>query len=177
MAEREPMCMGSSAAADHPVLTLASHILAFLPPSIMEVCSAAAEAGDLEVLQWAHANGCPWDQETCSGAASEGHLEILQWARANGCPWDKVTCSRAQEGGNQEVLDWAPNRQRRQYAMADVMGKLKNGLLENLTGQGPIEQIYAGHVNPFGPDQREPARTHAARGLHLPHFRHSRSFH
>ena len=24
----------------------------------------------------------------CSVAATGGHLEVLQWARANGCPWD-----------------------------------------------------------------------------------------
>ena len=39
-------------------------------------------------LQWAHQNGCPWDEETCSIAAEEGHLEVLQWLRQNGCPWD-----------------------------------------------------------------------------------------
>ena len=42
----------------------------------------------LEVLQWARANGCPWDEETCAWAAENGHLEVLQWARAHGCPWN-----------------------------------------------------------------------------------------
>ena len=28
-----------------------------------------------------------------------GHLEMLQWARANGCPWDKKTCEYAGEIG------------------------------------------------------------------------------
>jgi hypothetical protein len=80
---------------------------------------SAAEGGHLEVLQWARANGCPWDEDLfpCSrrrppgGVAvgtrqrlplgpvdlfqcsSRGHLEVLQWARANGCPWDQATCS------------------------------------------------------------------------------------
>ena len=48
----------------------------------------AAMGGHLEVLQWARANGCPWDEKTCMHAAEGGHLEVLQWARANGCPWD-----------------------------------------------------------------------------------------
>ena len=69
-------------------------------------CEVAAGGGHLEVLQWAHANGCPWDSETCSEAARGGHLEVLQWARANGCPWDPETCSLAAQGGHLEVLQW-----------------------------------------------------------------------
>jgi len=30
------------------------------------------------VLQWARANGCPWDEDTCTSAAQGGHLEVLQ---------------------------------------------------------------------------------------------------
>ena len=84
----------------------------------------AAEGGHLEVLQWARANGCPWDEETCAYAArgrpprgaevggtterklrgTAGKLaptprkaatwRMLQWARANGAPWDNEgTCA------------------------------------------------------------------------------------
>ena len=38
----------------------------------------AAENGHLEVLKWARANGCPWNEETCRAAASSGHLEMLK---------------------------------------------------------------------------------------------------
>ena len=62
--------------------------------------------GHLEVLQWARANGAPWDAATCAYAAKEGHLEVLQWLRANGCPWNKMTCRWATEGGHLEVLQW-----------------------------------------------------------------------
>lgn len=51
--------------------------------------------GQLEVLQWARANGCPWNVSTCSGAANGGHLEVLRWARANDCPCDDLTCAFA----------------------------------------------------------------------------------
>jgi hypothetical protein len=30
----------------------------------------------------------PWDAMTCFYAARNGHIEMLQWARADGCPWD-----------------------------------------------------------------------------------------
>ena len=44
-----------------------------------------ARNGHLEVLRWARANGCQWDERTCYAAAERGHLDVLKWARANGC--------------------------------------------------------------------------------------------
>jgi len=29
----------------------------------------------LKCLQFAHENGCPWDEDTCLEAADNGHLE------------------------------------------------------------------------------------------------------
>ena len=40
-------------------------------------------SADLEVLQWARANGCDWDASTCSYAAEAGDLEMLKWARVS----------------------------------------------------------------------------------------------
>jgi len=71
------------------------------------LCMFAARSGQLEVLQWARANGCLWNGETCYWAATSGHLEILQWARANGCPWNENTCWGAAQVGHLEVLRWA----------------------------------------------------------------------
>jgi hypothetical protein len=70
-------------------------------------CSYAAYGGHLEVLKWAHANGCNWDTWTCSNAASNGHLDCLKWARANGCDWDVWTCSSAARNGHLNCLKWA----------------------------------------------------------------------
>ncbi len=70
-----------------------------------ECCREAASGGYLEVLKWAHANGCDWDADTCAYAAQGGHLEVLKWARANGCHWNRVTCYNAR--GHPEVLKWA----------------------------------------------------------------------
>jgi hypothetical protein len=60
-------------------------------------CAAAAQNGQLEVLQWAREHGCAWsedledledpDMDCCALAAYGGHLEVLQWLRAHGCPW------------------------------------------------------------------------------------------
>jgi hypothetical protein len=45
----------------------------------------------LDVLKYAHENGCPWNEETCSSAASNGHLDVLKYAHEHGCPWDEET--------------------------------------------------------------------------------------
>jgi hypothetical protein len=66
-----------------------------------------ADGGHLHVLQWARANGYPWDVWTCSNAAGRGHLPVLQWLRANGCPWDWRVCADAFENGHEAVLHWA----------------------------------------------------------------------
>jgi len=68
-------------------------------------CANAARGGHLTVLH--RANGCPWDEMTCANAARGGHLTVLQWVRANGCPWDKGTCTSAALGGHLAVLQWA----------------------------------------------------------------------
>ena len=38
----------------------------------------AARYGHLEVLQWALANDCPWDEKTCMEAVGGEHLEVLK---------------------------------------------------------------------------------------------------
>nr|WIL04766.1 ankyrin repeat-containing protein [Cedratvirus duvanny] len=76
-------------------------------PWDLSICTIAAKNGHLEVLQWARANGCPWNEGTCTYAAGNGHLEVLQWARANGCPWNSNTCSHAALNGHLEILQWA----------------------------------------------------------------------
>ena len=67
----------------------------------------AAKGGNLEVLQWARAKSCLWDEYTCSMAAWGGHLAVLKWLRVNGCPWDINTFWRAGMGGHLEVVQWA----------------------------------------------------------------------
>ncbi|AJF97817.1 ankyrin repeat protein [Pandoravirus inopinatum] len=70
-------------------------------------CSCAAAYGHLSVLKWLRAEGCPWNGWTCSWAAEKGQLEVLQWARAQDCPWDGGTCHSAAREGHLQVLQWA----------------------------------------------------------------------
>lgn len=57
-------------------------------------------------LQYAHENGCPWDEETCTAAAEYGHLGCLQYAHENGCPWDEYIAIWAIEGDHFECVEY-----------------------------------------------------------------------
>ena len=54
--------------------------------------------GHLEVLRWAHENGCPLNNLCLPFAAKGGHLATVQWLRANGCPWSWTVCNAAVVG-------------------------------------------------------------------------------
>ena len=57
----------------------------------------AAMSGNLELVQWLRAEGCPWDHLVCDFAVDTGHVEVLRWAHQNGCPWTAFTRDRAAE--------------------------------------------------------------------------------
>ena len=67
----------------------------------------AALGGQIEMLLWMHANGCPWSEWTSEEAAKNGDPPMLQWSHENGCPWNEDTCTNVAEGGYLEVLQWA----------------------------------------------------------------------
>jgi hypothetical protein len=72
-----------------------------------KTCALIAKAGHLDVLQWARGHGCPWDKKACHAAARGGHLDVLMWVREQGCPWNEKTCHAAAAGGHLGVLQWA----------------------------------------------------------------------
>ena len=68
----------------------------------------AAKNGYLNVLKYARANGCSWNEETCAIAAEGGHLEVLKYLHENGCPWDayaRVLARRYLQGEVIRYLD------------------------------------------------------------------------
>lgn len=70
------------------------------------MCEVAAENGHLEILQWLHSIGCPWDSATCEGAAEFGHLECLKYALENDCAITERTFLLAAEVGNFPCLKY-----------------------------------------------------------------------
>ena len=97
------------------------------------VCTEAANAGHLEILEWAHEHGwCPWDEGTCRGAACNGHLKCLTYAHEHGCPWDERTCEGAAAGGQLECLTYA-REHRCPWNEGTCRGAACGGHLECLT--------------------------------------------
>jgi hypothetical protein len=70
------------------------------------VADYAAYKGDLELLQWARANGFEWGDNTCAFAAFGGHLDLLQWAYENGCDEGDDTFCYAARGGSLAIVKW-----------------------------------------------------------------------
>jgi hypothetical protein len=80
------------------------------------ICEIAARIGHLELLIFAHENGCPWeyyyyrlliDRSICEISAKNGHLDCLKYLHKNSCPWDKWTCAHAAFKGHLECLKYA----------------------------------------------------------------------
>jgi hypothetical protein len=73
-----------------------------------ELCKAAAERGNLQLLQWLREHDCAWDASACSTAALNDHLGVLMWASFNSCPWDEDTCSDAAAAGRLHISGHVP---------------------------------------------------------------------
>jgi hypothetical protein len=86
-------------------------------PLSTQLFADVAGLGDLRMLSWLRARGCPWSDAAaipyvvtlgpCARAAAGGHFAVLRWLRAVGCPWDVRTCTYAAGGGHLSVVQWA----------------------------------------------------------------------
>jgi hypothetical protein len=74
------------------------------------ICTESSKKGFLNLLKYAHENGCPWDEDTCFYSASNGQLKCLKYAHENGCPWDRFTCCYANSYGHLECLKYLVNK-------------------------------------------------------------------
>ncbi len=68
---------------------------------------AAAQAGSLACLRYAHERGTPWPADTCWAAARAGSLACLRYAHEHGALWDRQTCWTAARAGSLECLRYA----------------------------------------------------------------------
>jgi len=75
-------------------------------PEGESLCNIAARSGRINVLEWARAQGMPWNESTCIEAAAEGELETLKYLRRGGCPWNEESCSWAAFHGDVRILQW-----------------------------------------------------------------------
>ncbi len=58
------------------------------------------------VYHYQRGSGIELNRSVCSAAAAAGELGLLQWARANGARWDEWTYIFAKLGGHDHVLHW-----------------------------------------------------------------------
>jgi hypothetical protein len=62
-------------------------------------CAEVALTNKLELLKWAReVKKCEWDERTIIVAALIGNLEMLKYCFANGCPYDETTACRVAAG-------------------------------------------------------------------------------
>lgn len=71
------------------------------------VASAAARAGHLDCLVWAHTHGWAWSWQTTTAAAKGGHLDCLVYAHKNGCSLSARTAWAAAKRGHLDCLVYA----------------------------------------------------------------------
>jgi len=72
-----------------------------------KVSYAAARTGGLAALQLAVSLlGCRLDLEHSNNAAARGDVAMLGWLRAHGCPWSAETLGRAAHMGRVDAVDW-----------------------------------------------------------------------
>lgn len=67
------------------------------------VCAAFGH-NYVDIVAYAHENGCPKDKRFCIELTRQGNLEMLQWAVDNGFPFDKDACFA--KCRDQEIKDW-----------------------------------------------------------------------
>ncbi|GFH53327.1 hypothetical protein CTEN210_09803 [Chaetoceros tenuissimus] len=60
----------------------------------------------LEVLQWLHQHGVPWNENTCFKAVEKGNLQALKYLRSNDCPWNDSCLIKAIENHHQDIVEY-----------------------------------------------------------------------
>jgi hypothetical protein len=75
-------------------------------------CSAVALMNKLELLKWVREEKkCEWHTRVIIRAASEGNLEMLKYCIANGCPYDEGnSCVQAARKGHLDCLRFLFNK-------------------------------------------------------------------
>ena len=69
-------------------------------------CSQVARTNKLELLKWVReVKKCEWDERTINFASYVGNLEMLKYCFANGCPYDEtMACRVAADEGHLDCL-------------------------------------------------------------------------
>ena len=94
---------------------------------------AAAGHGNLEMVKYCVANGCPIHTHACSSAAQNGQLECLKYLREEvKTPWDWMTAAYAAKNGHLHILEYLVERKYDQFSVFACENAASNGHLDCL---------------------------------------------
>jgi hypothetical protein len=93
----------------------------------------AANRGNLEMVKYCVANGCPMGENACTCAASIGHLELLKYLHEEvKAPWDSWTSKAAAANGHLHILEYLVERKFDKFDVLDYVFAAENGHLKCL---------------------------------------------
>ena len=104
-------------------------------PLTTEVMVKACSSGNLEMVQWARHNGCPWDEFAMLGALRGSKnfdfLPIIKWMRSNGWEWTWETELSAAHAFSYETYAWIRDNGCSSLESAQVRDSIAASALEN----------------------------------------------
>jgi len=101
--------------------------------NVPSFCREVAETNKLELLKWIREEKkCDWDEMTIQAAAKQGNLEMVKYCVANGCPIDTAACACAAENGHLECLKYLREEEKAPWNWATAANAAKNGHLHIL---------------------------------------------
>jgi hypothetical protein len=74
--------------------------------ALKSVVQYGATSGSVEMMQFPHAQGLPFDGITMLCAAVKGSLAVCEFLRSVQCPWNEDCCNAAVSCGHAHVLQW-----------------------------------------------------------------------
>jgi len=63
-----------------------------------QIVTSAVKGNHFEILDWLYQKGCPLTGDTFKAAAESGNMKIIDYLRINKCQWDKDVCAYAAAG-------------------------------------------------------------------------------
>ena len=96
-------------------------------------CYKGAKTNKLELLKWAREEKkCEWDDRTINVAAGQGNLEMVKYCIANGCPFYEDACASAAGNGKLECLKYLHEEVKAPWNWQTAAWAAKNGRLHIL---------------------------------------------
>jgi len=102
--------------------------------ALVQIAHEVIKVGQVDMLNWAHQNGCMWKLSIFSEAGKFGHVCVLEWAEAKQLDWySRELVYYAVSHGHINVLEWLvscgkemPKSAPHDGTMLQLVGKLQS---------------------------------------------------